>query len=389
MLINQRNALMGGKRLPYDAEVEYLESTGTQWIDTGVKKVTTTTIDCLFSLTDTATSAVFGARRAQSGTERCVLFNLGTSFRFDALNQLSFNIAPNTTSIFRFEYDGSNATITDTTTGRVVSGAVNIGTDGAMDIALFACNTNGTVGNYLKGRIYSFKIWDNGVLVHDFIPVRKGTTGELYDRVSGKFAERHGDFVLGPDVVPVEYIESHGTEWIDTGVIPVHHETKIKFSTPTPPPSGYMCGSFTANNRYYPVAFLNRNITIINAVNTTVASYGNDGNPHTIVYNSNEGSCYFDGVAAGVLAQTSLTTNNPIYFFGTSTSTGPSGMVAGRLYETELKDNSIDSLVRKFRPVRVGTEGALIDTLTRRIYRNAGTGAFTYGNDLKYPIPAE
>lgn len=64
-------------------------------------------------------------------------------------------------------------------------------------------------------------------------------------------------------------------------------------------------------------------------------------------------------------------------------------MVAGRLYETELKDNSIDSLVRKFRPVRVGTEGALIDTLTRRIYRNAGTGAFTYGNDLKYPIPAE
>ena len=40
-------------------------------------------------------------------------------------------------------------------------------------------------------------------------------------------------------------------------------------------------------------------------------------------------------------------------------------------------------------PVRVGTEGAMIDTLTRRIYRNAGTGAFTYGNDLKYPIPAE
>lgn len=29
-----------------------------------------------------------------------------------------------------------------------------------------------------------------------------------------------------------------------------------------------------------------------------------------------------------------------------------------------------------------------MDVLTRRIYRNAGTGAFTYGNDLKYPIPA-
>ena len=26
-------------KLPYDAEVEYLESTGTQWIDTGIKLV--------------------------------------------------------------------------------------------------------------------------------------------------------------------------------------------------------------------------------------------------------------------------------------------------------------------------------------------------------------
>ena len=39
-------------------------------------------------------------------------------------------------------------------------------------------------------------------------------------------------------------------------------------------------------------------------------------------------------------------------------------------------------------PVRVGTEGAMMDVLTRRIYRNQGTGAFGYGNDLKYPIPA-
>lgn len=27
--------------------------------------------------------------------------------------------------------------------------------------------------------------------------------------------------------------------------------------------------------------------------------------------------------------------------------------------------------------------------LTRRIYRNAGTGSFAYGNDLKYPITKE
>ena len=36
----------------------------------------------------------------------------------------------------------------------------------------------------------------------------------------------------------------------------------------------------------------------------------------------------------------------------------------------------------------IGEGVVRIDVLTRRIYRNAGTGAFTFGNDLKYPIPA-
>ena len=35
-MINLRNALMAERRLPYDAELEYLKSTMTQWIDTGV-----------------------------------------------------------------------------------------------------------------------------------------------------------------------------------------------------------------------------------------------------------------------------------------------------------------------------------------------------------------
>ena len=40
-------------------------------------------------------------------------------------------------------------------------------------------------------------------------------------------------------------------------------------------------------------------------------------------------------------------------------------------------------LVQNLLPVRVGTEGAMMDVLTRRIYRNQGTGAFTYGRDIE------
>ena len=48
-------------------------------------------------------------------------------------------------------------------------------------------------------RLYSMSMMRNGVLIRDYIPVRKGTTGELYDRVSRTFATRHGTFNYGSD----------------------------------------------------------------------------------------------------------------------------------------------------------------------------------------------
>ena len=63
MLINLRNALMAGKRLPFDAEVEFLESTGTQWINTGVVS-SGIDVKCLMAFTDNtvANQGVFGSR---------------------------------------------------------------------------------------------------------------------------------------------------------------------------------------------------------------------------------------------------------------------------------------------------------------------------------------
>lgn len=53
----------------------------------------------------------------------------------------------------------------------------------------------------MPNKVYSFKIWQNGTLVRDYIPVRKGTVGYLYDRVTHKLFGNAGtgDFVIGPD----------------------------------------------------------------------------------------------------------------------------------------------------------------------------------------------
>ena len=52
-----------------------------------------------------------------------------------------------------------------------------------------------------NSRIYSCRIRVGGVIIRDYIPVRKGTVGYLYDRVTGELFGNAGtgDFALGPD----------------------------------------------------------------------------------------------------------------------------------------------------------------------------------------------
>ena len=52
------------------------------------------------------------------------------------------------------------------------------------------------------GKLYSFRIEDdNNINIIDLIPVRVGTTGYMYDRVSGQLFgnDGTGDFIVGPD----------------------------------------------------------------------------------------------------------------------------------------------------------------------------------------------
>ena len=61
----------------------------------------------------------------------------------------------------------------------------------------------GATGNVpISTRVYYFKVWDNNTLVCNFIPVRCGTTGYMYDRVSGQLFgnDGTGDFIVGADV---------------------------------------------------------------------------------------------------------------------------------------------------------------------------------------------
>ncbi len=79
-------------------------------------------------------------------------------------------------------------------------------------------------------RCYGLKIWQDGALVRDFLPCRVDGKGMLYDKVTETLyrpspdipAERTGPVVFTGDEKPVQYVdyvESDGTVFVDTGVV--------------------------------------------------------------------------------------------------------------------------------------------------------------------------
>lgn len=193
MMIGARTGAWSGKALPYDAEVEYLESTGTQYIDTGYSNS-----QCPYFSLDVqplktnVDSGMFGAYTSgytvQQYLGRWRWFNGGwtlTDIPVDITR--TTNITKNANGWF---VDGE---ITKTSSGLI----------GNLSLVLFGINNNGVKrGDKYPTRVNRLSLFDkNSSLVADFIPVRVGDVGYMYDRVSGQLFGNSGTgaFVIGPD----------------------------------------------------------------------------------------------------------------------------------------------------------------------------------------------
>lgn len=195
-MVNRRRAY-GGKNLPYyDAEIEYLESTGSQYIFfTAANPINNGyRLECEYNLT---TGAMFGAQfkgiLAYNGTCRLYDNRLEIPFRRRLVLACEYN-------------NGLLVSIDNSFVGSISVSAIDYGD---IPYGLFVnngANINTPSNNIIPadkgtGKIYRLSISKNNALVRDLIPVRVGTTGYMYDKVSGHLFGNSGtgDFVLGPD----------------------------------------------------------------------------------------------------------------------------------------------------------------------------------------------
>lgn len=210
-------------------ELEYIESTGTQYINTGfIPNQDTRAVLDIESDEAIPECHVFGSRSGMSSDEFCVLIDAQLKWRTDyGTSQVTTNSAPRSGRIL---IDKNKAT---TTIGTVTLQNTAQTFSAGCPMYLFAINTAGSTTTFASVKLHSSQIYDNGTLVRDFTPARRVSDSAvgLYDSVNGQFYANAGSglFLAGPNVsnggveVPdgytqLEYVETDGQSYIDTGV---------------------------------------------------------------------------------------------------------------------------------------------------------------------------
>ena len=407
------NILTDNVRLPAEyEEVEYLQSSGTQYIDTGIKPNSNTTYNLSGIFTQLAGTARMGSRNAQQVNE-CVINSVnGNQLRISYGNQ---QILTNKTgNVMNVLLDGYNKTAIftyeDSSTQVVSLNTQTFSTD--YNCYIFAYN-NGT-NNIVMATdmiVYSCKIYDNNVLVRKFIPCyrKSDNVAGMYDMQNNQFYTNAGTgtFSVGNDIpkykiqpvkmnilketLPteyqkVEYIESTGTQYIDTGVNSnIISKVEVVASNSRPDNvSQYnpLFGRYTSDNSSLQLIenYQTQVIGVRFRTNSTLIPEDNDW--HTFVC-SNEFVQIDENKQ--ILAINNVTDESTMVLFARRKDNSGEGLQQigyWRCKNCKIFNN--DTLIRNFVPCYRKSDNVigLYDTVNGVFYTNAGTGTFSKGSDV-------
>lgn len=169
-------------------KLDYIESSGTQYINTGFKPNQNTRCVIDIENLSSAQAAFFGARANQNAASFTYFSLTATTGRSDygsSKQSMSF-----TNTVGRYTVDQNKNVCT-------ANGVTATGTANTFQLTnnlyLMAVNQADAAIQNAKLKLYSAKVYDNGTLVRDFIPCKNanGTLG-LWDNVNSVFYANAG-----------------------------------------------------------------------------------------------------------------------------------------------------------------------------------------------------
>lgn len=366
---------------PYE-ELEYIKGTGTQYIDTGFIPTDNTKIKLKIKDITTNDKMIISATSDWS-SNRFLLTYYSNALRWYLHGEVYKRVDTNSINeveAYRGYYKVNDEVISNDTTSKTLTNLTNIFIWGS---------------SYLENRnngfkLYYFQIYDNEVLIRDFIPVRRKSDGEvcLYDKVSKQFYinQGTGKFSAGPEKQPkisdfkiLEYIQSTGTQCIDTGINPDSNTViEIKFSWQG---SNYGWGRLfgTSGDINFELA-AKSNTTFRFGINGIGADVPFNGDVIQTVKVTGTGKYYLDDV----LKLDRNINQNFITFLYLLCIGNASNREKGKakIYYCKIWNNDI--LIKNFIPVekKSNNEIGLYNLVDNSFYTNQGTGEFIAGEEI-------
>lgn len=361
-------------------QVEYIESSGTQHVDTEFKPNQDSSIIMDVAFNTTATQAAYGARTSASSK--------------------AFTLIWMTNGYYRFYYNNgySNFTngITDSTVRHTIKQEKNVLTIGDAifsrtyaafqcdyNLYLFAHNAAGAVSHPASAKIYSCQIYDNGTLVRDYIPcINPSGEAGLYDLVYGVFYGNAGNgvFAVGrkvyseSEVTKLEYIQSNGTQKINTEIY-VTNASVVKLSfTPSSQYNAVIFGAAWANFCF--LSWANNFFWMSGGVD-----YSSPNTLSTTDVNEVEcgyNYCIVNGVRHNTGANGSNVANVPINIFDTYEATGYPATMKLYAFQSYI-GNEIE---RDYYPAEINGEVGLWDAVSGALYTDPAGATFIAGPEI-------
>lgn len=367
-------------------EVEYIESTGTQIIDTLYKPNQNTKLimDCYAGVDEPISVVDSGWTINSFGISSAYfLFGNGNYYPYSSVTFPERHL-------FELSKDGG-----------YVDGVKKV----SVPSTSFSCDYSLTIlGNHRNGeyspngkveKIYSYKLYDNGTKVRDFIPCYRKSDNEvgLYDIVNDQFYTNQGtgSFLCGRPLVNIDgyeqldYIESSGTQYIDTGIYQNSSARKYiietSFNTIDTP-------SYIIRGNYDYIA---ETFQIDDKGNYYIGYCGSEkGVAGAVANEKNSFECYFSNgnqylkkngttIISMSKAYSSSYSYKIMIFKGSVVGT----WAKAKLYHLSIYSN--DTIIRDYIPMRrlYDNELGLYDLVNNVFYTNQGSGSFIAGEVLK------
>ena len=405
-----------------DLKVAYCQSTGSQYIDTGITASLGLKYEACFMWTGTSSDqSLFGARTSSNryfpvhwtNTELGkLMIGAGGIYTYPVAGSPSEttdfngnNISWSRNRRYTVVADLASGTQTITLDGTLIhTGSLyDATTPPDLHVYLFGVNSSGSASQLANVRLYSFRIWQNGALVRDYRPARRGSTYGLWETCGETFcASQSGTAFSDAPALDfnVPYCQSTGSQYIDTGVtasLGLKFETSFEWTAGAVDES--LFGARTSNNRYFPVHWAGADYEgfwmlgvggtytyPVEGSPTETTSF-NSGRPkiawekdrrYTVVADMAAGTqaLTLDGVLvhSGSLYSATTPPALNIYLFGVNNGGTFAQSAKVRIYSFRIWQDNV--LVRDYRPARQDTAYGLWDEVEGRFLASASSTAF-------------